>query len=123
MTSTLITPDADTAPGGVVAAIAMNKTKGGGGWRTSLNDWLVGDRHQPPPPEMPVKQPPRRREGPKIFLEDILANGPTPATLVIERGAAHGFTKRQITYAREQMKLIALKGTGKDRLLVLGFTS
>jgi hypothetical protein len=69
---------------------------------------------QPPTTEGGIKQPPRRREGPKIFLEDILANGPTPATLVIERGAAHGFTKRQITYAREQMKLIALKGTGKD---------
>ena len=59
------------------------------------------------------KQPPRRREDPKIFLKDILAAGPAPATLVIERGAERGFTKRQITYAREQMKLIAFKGLGK----------
>ena len=57
---------------------------------------------------------PRRREDPKIFLRDILSNGPAPANLVIERGAERGFTKRQITYAREQMKLIALKGPGKD---------
>jgi hypothetical protein len=57
---------------------------------------------------------PRRREDPKIFLKDILANGPAPANLVIERGAERGFTKRQITYAREQMKLIALKGPGID---------
>ena len=50
----------------------------------------------------PVKQS-RRREDPKIFLRDILANGPAPANLIIERGAERGFTKRQITYAREQM--------------------
>ena len=72
-----------------------------------------------PPAEEAIKQP-RRREDPKIFLKDILANGPAPATLVIERGAERGFTKRQITYAREQMKLIALKGPGKRRPLVLG---
>jgi hypothetical protein len=69
---------------------------------------------RPPPTEMAIKQPPRRREDPKIFLKDILAAGPAPANLVIERGAERGFTKRQITYAREQMKLIALKGPGMD---------
>jgi hypothetical protein len=68
---------------------------------------------RPPATEEPVKQP-RRREDPKIFLKDILANGPAPANLVIARGAERGFTKRQITYAREQMKLIALKGPGMD---------
>ena len=73
-----------------------------------------------PPAEEVTKQPPRRREDPKIFLKDILANGPAPATLVVERGAEHGFTKRQITYAREQMKIIAFKETGKWRPLVLG---
>ena len=69
---------------------------------------------RPPATEGVIKQPPRRREDPKIFLKDILANGPAPATLVIERGTERGFTKRQITYAREQMKLIALKGPGMD---------
>jgi len=66
-----------------------------------------------PPTEMANKQS-RRREDPKIFLQDILANGPAPATLVIERGAERGFSKRQITYAREQMKLVAIKGPGKS---------
>ena len=66
-----------------------------------------------PPAEGAVKSQ-RRREDPKIFLKDILANGPAPANLVIARGAERGFTKRQITYAREQMKLIALKGPGMD---------
>jgi hypothetical protein len=68
---------------------------------------------RPPPTEGGAKQPPRRREDPKIFLKDILAAGPAPANLVIVRGAERGFSKRQITYAREQMKLIALKGPGK----------
>jgi hypothetical protein len=69
---------------------------------------------RPPQIEGAVKQPLRRRESPKIFLEDILSNGPAPTTLVIERGKARGFTKRQITYAREQMKIVALKGRGMD---------
>ena len=68
---------------------------------------------RPAPVETGSKQP-RRREDPKIFLKDVLANGPAPANLVIARGAERGFTKRQITYAREQMKIIALKGPGMD---------
>jgi hypothetical protein len=67
---------------------------------------------RPPPLEKTIKQPPSRREDPKIFLEDILSNGPAAATLIIKRGTERGFSKRQITYAREQMKLIALKGPG-----------
>jgi hypothetical protein len=70
------------------------------------------EKERPSPPENMIKRPLRRREDPKIFLEDILSNGPAPATLIIKRGAERGFTKRQITYAREQMKLIALKGPG-----------
>ena len=69
---------------------------------------------RPQQAERAHEQPPRRREDPKIFLKDILANGPAPVNLVIERGAERGFTKRQITYAREQMKIIALKGPGID---------
>ena len=68
---------------------------------------------RPPQTERAIKQPPRRREDPKIFLKDILAAGPAPANLVIARGAERGFTKRQITYARGQMKIIAFKGPGK----------
>jgi hypothetical protein len=67
-----------------------------------------------PSTEGTIKQPPRRREDPKIFLKDILANGPVPATLVEERGATHGFTKIQIRYARRQLNIISFKGPGKD---------
>jgi hypothetical protein len=69
---------------------------------------------RPPLTEGVTKQPPRRREDPKIFLKDILAGGPAPATLVEERGAAHGFTKIQIRYARRQLKIISVKGAGKN---------
>jgi hypothetical protein len=72
------------------------------------------DKGRLQPTEGVIKHAPPRREDPKIFLKDILANGPAPVNLVIERGAKRGFTKRQITYAREQMKLIALKGPGKS---------
>jgi len=78
----------------------------------SIFDRLGATR--PPPTEGATKQHPRRREDPKIFLKDILANGPAPANLVIARGAERGFSKRQITYAREQMKLVALKGPGAN---------
>jgi hypothetical protein len=70
-------------------------------------------RGRPPPTQEAIKQPPRRREDPKIFLKDILAAGPAPATLIEERGAAHGFSKIQIRYARRQMKIISFKGPGK----------
>jgi hypothetical protein len=49
----------------------------------------------------------------RAFLLDILADGPVPMNIVIERGAARGFTKKQICHAREQMKIIALKETKK----------
>ena len=64
------------------------------------------------PIERTIEQP-RRREDPKIFLKDILANGPAPATLVEEPGAERGFTKIQIRYARRQMKIISFKGPGE----------
>ena len=40
-----------------------------------------------PPAESETKQP-RRREDPKIFLKDILANGPAPTTLVSNEAGA-----------------------------------
>ena len=43
-------------------------------------------KERPQQIEEPVMQP-RRREDPKIFLKDVLANGPAPVNLVIERGA------------------------------------
>ena len=68
---------------------------------------------RPPAAEGGIKQPPRRREDPKIFLKDILAAGPAPANLVIARGAERGFTRIQIRYAMRQMKIISFKGPGK----------
>jgi hypothetical protein len=49
----------------------------------------------------------------KTILTDVLANGPAPTTLVLERGAAHGFTRKQLWSTREQMKIVAFKETGK----------
>ena len=61
-----------------------------------------------------AEQPkPRRGDDRKTFLVDILVNGPAPTTLVIERGAARGFTRKQIWDAREKMKIVAFKEIGK----------
>jgi hypothetical protein len=49
----------------------------------------------------------------ETFLMDILANGPVPMTIIEERGAAHGITKKQLRCAREQMSIITFKETGK----------
>ena len=57
------------------------------------------DKGRPPPTEEPIKQP-RRRDDRRTFLLDVLANGPVPATLIEERGAAHGFSRKQLRYAR-----------------------
>ena len=67
---------------------------------------------RPAPAEGAIK-PRSRREDPKIFLADILANGPAAATLVTERGKARGFTEMQIRYARRQMNIVSFKETGK----------
>jgi hypothetical protein len=70
------------------------------------------DKEQPSPLERMIRQS-RRGADIKTFLLDVLMNGPVPATLVEERGAAHGFTKIQIRYARRQMNIISFKGPGK----------
>ena len=67
---------------------------------------------RPPQIEEPIKQS-RRRADLKTFLMDVLMNGPAPATLIEERGAAHGFTEKQLRYAREQMNIVAFKETGR----------
>jgi hypothetical protein len=86
----------------------------------SLFDRL--NREQPPAEEVieqprkhtpqPLKQS-RRSVDPRVILMDVLANGPAPATLVEERGAAHGFTKKQLSYARRQMRIVSFKEVGK----------
>jgi hypothetical protein len=69
---------------------------------------------RPPPTDTATKQP-RRGDDRKTFLVDILINGPAATTLVYQRGAARGFTKKQIWDAREKMKIVAFKETGKPR--------
>jgi hypothetical protein len=69
---------------------------------------------RPAPLENLIKQS-RRHADLKTFLIDVLMNGPAPTTLVQERGAAHGFTRKQLWSTREQMKIVAFKETGKPR--------
>ena len=63
------------------------------------------------PPQIEERSNRSRRHASKIPLEDILSNGPAPTTLVIER-RQHGFTKKQISYARRQMRIVSFKGQG-----------
>ena len=49
----------------------------------------------------------------KTLLTDVLANGPAPTTLVLERGGAHGFSRKQLYCARQQMNIVAFKEVGK----------
>jgi hypothetical protein len=80
-----------------------------------IADGLEQERQTPTEikPRHPAYGPTRRTLDPKTFIVDILTNGPTPTKTVLQRGAERGFTKRQILYAREQMKVIAFKELGK----------
>src|SRR5215475_13587095 len=70
------------------------------------------DKGRPPPTAEAIKES-RRHAGQKALIKDVLANGPAPCTVVEERGAAHGYTKKQIGYARRQMRVVSFKETGK----------
>jgi hypothetical protein len=70
------------------------------------------EKERPSPLEKMIKQS-RKNADLKTFLMDILANGPVPTTLVQERGAAHGFSKKQLYCAREQMNIASFKEVGK----------
>ena len=77
--------------------------------------YIDGPEKEPSsPPETLIKQS-RRHADLKAFLAGILLHGPAPATLVEERGAAHGFTGKQLRCAREQMNIVAFKETGRPR--------
>ena len=67
---------------------------------------------RPSPLERIVQQS-RRHADLKAFLLDVLLGGPVPVTLIVERGTAHGFTEKQLRYAREQMNIVAFKETGR----------
>ena len=68
------------------------------------------------PEEEAVKQQ-RKKADPKALLRtlltDVLANGPAPATIVEERGRAHGFSRKQLFLARQRMNIFAFKEAGK----------
>jgi hypothetical protein len=67
------------------------------------------DKSRPTPTEKPAKRP----DNLKHLLVDVLVNGPVPTTVVQERAAAHGLTKKQLRYAREKMRIIAFKEIGR----------
>ena len=67
---------------------------------------------RPPQIEEPVKQS-RRHADQKALIKDVLANGPAPATLVEERGAAHGFSKKQLICAKQHMGIVVFKEVGR----------
>ena len=55
----------------------------------------------------------KEQTGPAVFLTDMLTNGRVPATVVEERGAAHGFSKDQLNRAKRKMGIVAFKEKGK----------
>ena len=56
---------------------------------------------------------PRRHADLKTFLIGRPDDGPSPTTLIQERGAAHGFSRKQLYCARQQMNIVAFKEVGK----------
>jgi hypothetical protein len=69
-------------------------------------------KERPPQIAETAKPQPRKsvlRARLKTLLMDVLANGPVPTTIVYERGAAHGFTKKQLWATRVRMKIVAFK--------------
>ena len=70
------------------------------------------DRGRPPPTEEPIRQP-RRRDDQRAFLLDVLVSGPVPVTRIEERGAAHGFSKKQLIYAKQHMGIVVFKEVGR----------
>ena len=64
--------------------------------------------------EIKPRKASRRTVDPKIFITDVLVNGPVPTNTVLQRGAERGLTKKQIWYARERLKIVAFKELGKN---------
>jgi hypothetical protein len=62
--------------------------------------------------EIKPSKPTRRTVDPKTFILDVLTSGPVATKNVLQRGAERGLTKRQITWAKENMDIIAFKETG-----------
>ena len=65
-----------------------------------------------PPTEEPIRQP-RRRDDQRAFLLDVLVSGPVPVTHIEERGAEHGFSKKQLIYAKQHLGIVVFKEVGR----------
>ena len=91
----------------------MMTTTGGDDGPSVFARYIDGPENARPAPLGNLIKQSRRHADLKTFLMDILMGGPVPVALVIGRGVARGFTKRQITYAREQMQIISFKGPGR----------
>jgi hypothetical protein len=72
------------------------------------------EKERQPAAEIKPRKPSRRTVDPKIFITDVLVNGPVPTNTVLQRGAERGLTKKQIWYARERLKIVAFKELGKN---------
>jgi putative DNA primase/helicase len=57
-----------------------------------------------------------RRGSAREFLLDILAGGPVLTTIIVERGAARGFSYEQLRHAKTKLSVAAFKkrGAGRD---------
>jgi|RhiMetdeSRZDD1v2_1073273.scaffolds.fasta_scaffold2024706_1 hypothetical protein len=72
------------------------------------------EKERQPAAEIKPRKASRRTVDPKIFITDVLVNGPVPTNTVLQRGAERGLTKKQIWYARERLKIVAFKELGKN---------
>ena len=77
---------------------------------------------RPPAAEEPAKQQLKntdrvsrwkRKTDAEIFLKRVLTNGPMPATVIEELGAARKFSKRQLECAKQRIAATAFKKKGK----------
>ena len=71
-----------------------------------MKDWIRGGRR-------PKSRSNSRRDDQRAFLLDVLVSGPVPVTRIEERGAAHGFSKKQLIYAKQHMGIVVFKEVGR----------
>jgi hypothetical protein len=71
------------------------------------------DKERPPQTRAVINQQRGSAAGAKTFLMDILTNGPVPATLIEERGAARRFSKKQLIRAKRDIGVVVFKEKGK----------
>ena len=72
----------------------MMTTTGGDG-PSVFAKYIAGPENARPAPLGNLIKQSRRHADSKTFLLDVLLGGPVPVTLIVERGAVHGFTEKQ----------------------------